>query len=98
MMAFTREPSLRARVDHGRGLVDAAADRRDNAVDDVDQVRIVVETLYVSIGSSLPRLSTYTTACATVHQDIGDRAVDQQRLEGSQAQYLVLDALDYGLA
>ena len=34
---------LESRIDHRRRLVDAPTDRRDDAVDDVHQVRVVVE-------------------------------------------------------
>ena len=43
MMAFTREPSVRAGVDHGARLVHASTDRGDDAVDDAHDVVVVLE-------------------------------------------------------
>ena len=43
MIALTREPSGKARVDHRRGFVDAPAERRDDAFDDHPQVPVVVK-------------------------------------------------------
>ena len=43
MTALTREPSLQARVDERRRLVDAAAERRDDALDDGAHALVVGE-------------------------------------------------------
>ena len=43
MIALTREPSGEARVHHRAALVDAPADRADDALDDLHQVPVVLE-------------------------------------------------------
>ena len=43
MIALTREPSGKTRIHHRRRLVHSAADARDDAVDDLQQVTIVAE-------------------------------------------------------
>ena len=57
MIAFTREPSVQAGIDHRADFVDAAADLRHDAVDDLHQVGVVAE-LRRSVFSILPRRST----------------------------------------
>ena len=57
MMALTREPSGQARVDHRARLVDAAADRADDALDDLHQVPVVLED---DVGALLERPSRST--------------------------------------
>ncbi len=43
MIALNRDPFGQPGVDHRRGLVDPAADPRDDPVDDLEQVLVVAE-------------------------------------------------------
>jgi hypothetical protein len=86
MIAFTRLPSGRPRVDHRARLVDAAADAADDAVDDLPQVLVVAE-LHVRQLDAARALDV--DAVGAVDEDVADRLVLQQRLERAEAERLV---------
>ena len=72
MMAFTREPSGQARVHHRARLVDAAADRADDALDDLHQVRVVLEH---DVGLLELAFALDVDLVEAVDQDVGDRRI-----------------------
>jgi hypothetical protein len=80
-----------AHVDQGRRLVDPAADLADDAVDDPAKMRLVVE-LDGASRELAPLLDV--DRVGPVHHDLGDGDVGQQRLEGPEAQDVVLDLTD----
>ncbi len=92
MMAFTRDPSGKPGVDHGRRLVDAAADPGDDAVDDAQQVIVVGE----SHGGELELAAAlHVDRGEGVHQDVRDAPVPEQRLERTEPRQLVQEVLDH---
>ena len=82
---------LEARVHERRRLVDAAAERREDALDDVHQMRVVMELhireleLAHALDEDLLR---------PVDHDLCDAAVLTQRLDGPEAEHLVTDIRD----
>ena len=91
MIAFTRLPSGQACVDHRRGLVDAAADLRDDLVDDPQQVRVVDERGLRPLELAVP-LDVDAVVC--VDHDLGHAVVAQERLERAVAEDVVGDLAD----
>ena len=85
---------MQARIHHRRRLVDAAANARDNPVDDGHQVPLVVEPhrrkleLAAALDEHLIR---------TVHQNVRDGGIVQQLLQRAEAEDLVLYLLDDSL-
>ena len=77
-----------ARVDHRRGLVDAAADLRDDLVDDPQQVRVVDEG---RVGALDLAVALDVDVVVAVDHDLGDGVVAQQRLERAVAEDVVGD-------
>jgi hypothetical protein len=75
-----------ARVHHGGALVDAAAGVADDAMDDVQEVRVVAEA-----GIALAELAAalHEDAVRAHHQDVGDLAVGEERLERPEAEDVV---------
>ncbi len=79
---------LQPRVDIGVALVDAAADRADDLVDDAQQVLLVLEGHVRERQLSGP---LDEDAVRAVDQDVVDVVVLQQRLERAQAGDLVVE-------
>ena len=92
MMAFTREPSVRRASTIGRGLVDAPADRGDDAVDDAHDVVVVLEddVRELELAGALD-----VDLARAVDHDLGDRLVAQERLERTETDDLVRDLLEH---
>ncbi len=84
-----------ARVDHRARLVDAAADRAHDALDDAHQVAVVLE--HRVDGFELAVFLDVDLIVA-IDQDIGDVRVDQNRLERSESEQLVQDVADEAVA
>ena len=83
------------RVDHRRRFVDAPADRRDDLLDDPQQVLLVLEPH----GARLEHSEAFDEdAVVAVDQDIGDRWILEQRLERTKAEEFVEDVADELLA
>ena len=82
---------LQARVAQRMGFVDAAADGRDNLVDDTQQVLLVLETDRQRLEHAA---ALHVDAFMTVDQDIVDAFVLEQRLERTEAGHLVEDFRD----
>ena len=91
MMALTREPSCEPRVDHRARLVDAAAHRADDALDDAQQVRIVLED---ELGRFELAFALDVDLIRLVDQDVRDARIGEQRLERPEAEELVEDVGD----
>ena len=81
-----------AGVDHRAGLVDAAADRRDDAVDDAHHVVVVLERDVRQLELAAP---LDVDLARPVDHDLGDGLVAQQRLERTEADDLVGDLLEH---
>src|SRR5579872_784146 len=75
-----------ARVAHRMGLVDAAADRGNDLVDDAEKVRLVLEAY---AGRLQDAAAFHVDTFVTVDQDIVDGAVLEQRLKRAQPCHLV---------
>ena len=75
-----------ARIDHGRGLIHAAADAGDDAVDDLQQVAIVAEG---RVGLLQQAALFNEDVVLVVDQDVGDLGVAQQRLQRTEAEDFV---------
>ena len=73
------------RVDHGRGFVDAPSDRRDDPVDDAQEVRFVLE---MDLGLLQLPEALDEAALMRVDENVGDRRVLQQGLERTIARHL----------
>ncbi len=86
---------LEAGIDHGRRLVDAAADARDDAVDDLHQVLVVFER---RAGDFELAGALDVDAVKAVDEDVGDGGVLEQRLERAEAEDLVEDFAGEALA
>ena len=84
-----------AGIDERRGLVDAAADRADDLLDDPDQMPVVLEA---RAGPLEPALPLDEDVGMAVDQDVGDRRVLEQRLERAEAEQLVEHVLGQLLA
>ncbi len=83
-----------AGVDARAGLVDVPAQRRDDAVDDVEDVLVVAE----SGGRLLDASGALDIdAVRAIDHDLGDGVVGEERLDGAEAGDLVDDALDQAL-
>ena len=85
-----------ARVDHRRGLVDAAPDLGDHLVDDPPQVRLVGEAR-ASSACSRP-LALDPDVVRAVDHDLGDGLVREQALERPVPEDVVGDLADQALA
>ena len=92
MMALTREPSVRRASTIGRRLVDAAADRGDDPVDDAHDVVVVLEddVRQLELAGALD-----VDLARAVDHDLGDGLVAQERLERAEADDLVGDLLEH---
>ena len=88
MITFTREPS--GRRASAIGLDSSTRRPTRETILSMIFIRWLSSTKLTFVVSSRPRRSTYT-CCAAVDQDVGDARVGQQRLQGAQAQHLVLD-------
>ena len=95
MIALTREPSCRRASTIGLRLVDAAADRADDALDDLHQVPVVLED---DAGFLEHAVALDEHLVVAVDEDVRDVAVLEQRLERSEAEQLVEDVDDQVLA
>ena len=91
MIALMREPSARRASTQGCELVDPAADRGDDAVDDAQQMALVLE---LHRGRLEHAVLLDEDLLVAVDQDVGDRRVLEQGLERAQAQHLVEQLLD----
>ena len=94
-MALTREPSRKPGIDHRARLVDAAADRADDALDDLHQVAVVAKE---DVGQFEPAVALDVDLVETVDEDVGDVLVAQQRFERTEAEELVEDVDDQRFA
>ena len=79
-----------SRIDHRADLVDAAADLRDDAVDDLPQVRIVAEAHFRALQ---PPATLDVNPVVAVHQDVRDGHVLEERFQRPQAEGLVHDVV-----
>ena len=70
MTALTREPSCEAGIDHRARFVDAAADRADDALDDAQQVLVVLEA---QLGLFEPAFALDVDLVAAIDQDVRHR-------------------------
>ena len=75
-----------ARIDHGRRFIHAPSDARDDAVDDLHQVRVVLEAQ--AGGLELAR-AFHVDLVVAVDQNVGDGGVLEQGLERAQAEDLI---------
>ena len=73
------------RIDHGRGFIDAPSDRRDDPVDDAQEVRFILE---MDLGLLQLPEALDVAALVRVDENVGDRRVLQQRLERTIAGHL----------
>ena len=90
-MTLTREPSGRRASQIGLSFVDAAADLADDALADVQQLRVVAEA---NVGQ-LHLAADLDEACVgAVHHDVGDVVAGKQRLERAVAEHVVADVLE----
>ena len=80
-----------AGVDHRAGLVHAPVDVRDDAVDRLEELRLVGER---DVGALDPAVALDVDLVGPVDHDLGHRVVGQQRLEHAQADGLVDHAAD----
>ena len=86
---------LKPRVDNRLRLVDAAAHLRDDLLDDVQQVRVVLEP---HRGLRELSVSLDVNLVVAVHQNVGNAGLFEQRFERPQPQHFVQDFLhDLGL-
>ena len=81
-----------AGVDHRRRLVDAAADRGDDPVDDPHDVVVVLED---HVGQLQLAGALDVDLARAVDHDLGDALVAQERLERPEADDLVGDLLEH---
>ena len=88
-------PIGKTRVDHRRGVVDAPADRRDDPVDDLEEVPVVLEA---DVGALQLAVTLDVDALEGIHQDVRDRRILDQRLERAQPEDLVEHLPDEHLA
>jgi len=79
-----------ARVHHGRGLVDPAPHGRDDAVDDLLEVVVVLEAGPRELD--LP-VALHVDVAVGVHEDVRYRRVVHEGLDGPQPEDLVKDLL-----
>ena len=92
MIALTREPSVRRASTIGARLVDAAADRGDDPVDDPHDVVVVLEDDVRELELARPLDVDLARA---VDHDFRDRLVAQEGLERAEADDLVGDLLEH---
>ncbi len=80
-----------ARIDHRLDFIDAAADGRDDFVNDSKQMRLVLEW-----DVHLLQLAALfdEAVLVAVDQDIVDLGILQQRLQRAEADHLVDDVVD----
>ena len=95
MTTLTREPSTRRASTIGDRLVDAAADRRDDAIDDAHHVLIVLES---HVGQLDLAAALDVDLARAVDHDFSDALVAQERLERTKADDLVGDLLEHARA
>ena len=88
VMAGPTRAVFEAGVDERRRFVDAAAKRRQDALDDVHEVRVVVE-LHVRELELAHALDE--DLIRAVHHDFRDGRVFEERLDGAEAKHLVAD-------
>ena len=81
-----------AGVDHRRRLVDAPADRRDDALDDAHHVIVVLER---HVGQLDLAAALDVHLARAVDHHLSDRLVAQQRLQRAEADDLVGDLLEH---
>ena len=82
-------------IHHRRRVVDAPADGRHDAIDDLEQVAIVLEP---DFGLLQPSAALDVDTLRGVHQDVRDVRVLDQRLERAEPEDLVQDLVDENLA
>ena len=83
------------RVHHRAGLVDAPADRADDALDNLLQVALVLEG---DLGRLEPPVPFDVDLVVPVHQDVRDRRIGEQDFERTETEQLVQDVADDALA
>src|SRR2546430_5276052 len=88
-------PVLQARIAHRLRLVDAATNRRHDAVDDAAQTRLVLEG---KVGQLDPASPLDEDLLWPVDHDLGDVRVAQRGLERPEADYLVEQDLHQAFA
>ena len=82
-------------VDHRRGLVDPAADPRDDPIDDLQQVLAVAKDDFRLLD---PALFLDEDLLGTVDHDVADLVILEQELERAETEGLVEDLVDQALA
>ena len=82
---------LQARVDHRHLLVDAPAERRDDALDDAAQLLVAEEA---DVAEREVPLALDVDLVDAVDHDLGDRRIVEQVLERAEAERLVHQLLD----
>ena len=73
------------RIDHGRRFIDAPSDRRDDPVDDAQEMRFILE---MDLGLLQLPEALDVAAPVGVDQNVGDCRVLQERLERTVARHL----------
>ena len=86
---------LQAGIDHGRRLIDAAADAGDDAVDDLHQVLVVFER---QAGDFELAGALDVDAVEAVDENVGDGRILEQRLERAEAENFVENLARQALA
>jgi hypothetical protein len=78
-------------IDHGRAFVDAAADARDDFLDDAEQVGVVLE---LDGGAGESAVSFDVDEFGGGDEDIGDGIVAEEGFKGAEAEDFVEDFVD----
>ena len=84
-----------ARIHNGRRIVDAAADRGDDALDDHAHVRLVFEA---HVGFHHAARALDVDVVEAVDHDVADGGIFEQRFERAEAEDFVEDLFDQPLA
>ncbi len=79
---------------HGRGIVDPTPHRRDDAVDDLEKMTVVLES---DVGLEKLPLPLHPYVIEGVDQDIGHLGILHERFDGAQSEDLVQDLLGKSL-
>ena len=86
-----REPSRRRASQSGLEFVDAPTDRRDDLLDDAQEVRLVLEQRRHRLEQAAP---LDEDVVVTVDEDVGDRRILEERFERAKPGHLVHDLGD----
>ena len=83
-------PVRKPGIHHGRRLIDAAPDARDDPLDDLLQMGIVLESDGRQFETAI---ALDEDLLVTIHEDVVDGLIRQQRLQRPQPQHLVQNVL-----